>query len=387
MQEYVTAAPSKKIYAVLEDPVPHILVDSRKKLHGWYPGKRECTAERMLINPYNGCTNDCFCCYAKALPGYFQLFRKKGITTVFRDFDQSISRQLDSLQVASCGYLSPVTDPFQPIEKRYGLSQKIIGTFIERNIPVEFITKCKVPDGVLDLMVQQPHSFCQFSFFTHREELRCALMKEGATTHELFLEMLKCAKKGLWVVCRIDPIIPALTDSKRDLEYLVRKGHDMGARHLVASVMDIPLRIREDIFEHLEMFGHGLVYDLKNLYVERIDGSLHAKIDYRKKIFDWLRNCCERVGMGFALCMEYELTNGVPAGLNKEFMNTNNCEGIDIPIYIRRGREFSPAVDCTGACLWCKHPRCGIDDLAMGSFDNARKAFNLTDYRKWSKNL
>ena len=79
-------------YNVIEAPTPHILVDSRKELHGWWRGKRECTAERLLINPYNGCTINCFCCYAKALPGYFQLFRQSGVVTVCRDFDRVVAR-------------------------------------------------------------------------------------------------------------------------------------------------------------------------------------------------------------------------------------------------------------------------------------------------------
>ncbi|KPJ50100.1 hypothetical protein AMJ40_03960 [candidate division TA06 bacterium DG_26] len=336
MERVVRVHPSKTFH-VLPDPVPHIIVDSNKQLHGWYSGKRECTAERLLVNPYNGCGNDCFCCYAKALPGYFQLFRKEGIITVFRDFGTSVSRQLDSLRVASCGYLSPVTDPFQSIDRTYRLSEKITRAFIERNVPIEFVTKSKVPDPVLDLMVQQSHSFCQFSFFTHREDMRLAFMKGGATCEQLFSEISRCRKRGLWVVCRIDPIIPKLTDARTDLEYLVRRAHDAGARHIVASVMDVPIRLRSEIWKHLENFGDGLVYDLQNLYSEKIDSTLHAKIEYRKRIFDWLRNCCDKLGMGFALCMEYELVDGVPRGLNKEFMNTVNCEGIDVPIYIRHG--------------------------------------------------
>ena len=92
-----------RTYDVIEAPTPHILIDSRKELHGWWRGKRECTAERLLINPYNGCDVECFCCYARALPGYFQLFRRRGIATVCRDFDRVAARQLDGLSVASCG--------------------------------------------------------------------------------------------------------------------------------------------------------------------------------------------------------------------------------------------------------------------------------------------
>ncbi|MBC7188792.1 hypothetical protein H5U35_01050, partial [Candidatus Aerophobetes bacterium] len=66
---------NKKEFKVIEKPYPHILLDTKKQLHGWWPGKRECTGERMLINPYNGCQINCFFCYAHAFPGNFQLFR------------------------------------------------------------------------------------------------------------------------------------------------------------------------------------------------------------------------------------------------------------------------------------------------------------------------
>jgi hypothetical protein len=124
---------------------------------------------------------------------------------------------------------------------------------------------------------------------------------------------------------------------------------------------------------------------LRALYVEKIGASLHAHIDYRKKIFDFLRNCCERIGMGFALCMEYELAGGMPVGLNREFMSTDNCEGIDIPVYIRDGKAFNPAADCRGACLRCVDPECGIGDLAMGCSPSTRKSFTLSDYRRWGE--
>ncbi len=105
---------------IIKEPVPHVLLETKKELHGWYAGKRECTAERMLINPYNGCGVNCFYCYTRALPGYFEAFHSDGTIFVSKDFDLTVARQLDSIDVASCGYLSPVTDPFQKInEKKY----------------------------------------------------------------------------------------------------------------------------------------------------------------------------------------------------------------------------------------------------------------------------
>jgi len=145
---------TSKQYEVIQRPIPHILVDSNKEIHGWWNGiepygNRECTAERLLINPYNGCSHNCLFCYSHALGGYFRIFREKRIVTVFKDFAAKVARQLDNITVASCGYLSPVTDPFQPLNDKYELSEQILKAFVDRNIPVQFTTKGRISETAL----------------------------------------------------------------------------------------------------------------------------------------------------------------------------------------------------------------------------------------------
>jgi len=338
---------NKKEYEVIPAPEPHILVPTKKELHGWWPGKRECTAERMLINPYNGCGIGCFFCYTLAFPGYFQLFREKGIITVAKDFDRKIARQLDSIDVAFCGYLSPVTEPFQPLEKKYQLSEKIIRVFVERNIPVEFITKSKIPPQVIETMKAQRHSFGQVSILTP----------------------------------------PYITDHPGKLEELIEKAKSSGCTHIVASVLDIPQKISTQIFDQIDKkFGTGIKRDYQRLYKENIDGYLNAGINYRKRLFDRLRNICERKNLSFALCMEYEIVDGKPRGLNREFMSSINCEGIDIPVYIRKNGKFYPGTNCKGNCLNCSDPKCGISDLALRGKETY-PGWKLKDYRRWSREL
>jgi DNA repair photolyase len=341
----------------------------------------------MLINPYNGCSVNCAFCYSQALPGYFQLFRQKSVVTVFRDFDRVVAHQLDGLSVASCGYLSPVTDPFQEIEQRYHLSEKLISVFLDRNLPIEFITKSQVPDKVIRRMASVPNCFGQISILTPEEEVRMHLMAGGATTVELFQQIQKLSDAGLPAVLRIDPVIPYVTDRPQDLSSLIQRAADSGARHVVVSVLDIPLAIAGTVWSALSVFGETKIFSLKSLYTEKIGSSLHATINYRKDLFSLIKAHCNEKGLTFALCMEYELRNGVPFGLNNEFMTTTNCEGMDIPIYIRHGDRFEPITSCEGACLNCKDPSCGIEDLALGRTGWKKPGFTLRDYRRWSREL
>ncbi len=376
-----------KAYEVITQPQKHVLLPTRKELHGWWPGKRECTSERMLINPYNGCGIGCFFCYSLAFPGHFQTFRKENVIIVARDFDKVVSDQLDSIGVASCGYLSPVTDPFQPINNLYHLSEKIIRVFVERNIPIEFITKAEIPEEALQLIKKQKHSFGQVSFLTINENLRKVLVTRGASNSVLFGNLERMGKKAIHAVCRIDPIFPYLTDKKENFRQLIKRARDSGAKHVIASVLDIPLKIHKEILRVLNSyFGPGIEFDYRKLYGENIDGYLNAKVDYRKKIFDILRNICENLDMTFALCMEYELIDGEPRGLNREFTNATNCEGIDIPVYRREKGKFVPAADCQGDCLNCAEGKCGVKDLAMKR-KGSKKDWRLKDYRRWSKEL
>ncbi|MCJ7646294.1 hypothetical protein MUO65_05265 [bacterium] len=376
-----------KEYEIIEEPQKHVVVPTKKELHGWWPGKRECTSERMLINPYNGCGIGCFFCYSLAFPGHFQTFRKENVIIVAKDFDKIVSDQLDSINVASCGYLSPVTDPFQPVNNRYHLSEKIIRVFVERNIPIEFITKAEIPEEAIELIKKQKHSFGQISFPSINENLRKILVPRGASNDVLFRNLERMAEKGIYAVCRIDPIFPYLTDNKSGFQQLIKRAKDSGAKHIIVSVLDIPIKIHKEVLNKIKTnFGTGIEFDYRRLYVENIDGYLNARIDYRKKVFDILRNICENLDMTFALCMEYELIDGKPRGLNREFTSSRNCEGIDIPVYRRVMEKFVQATDCRGDCLNCTEAKCGIEDLVMKR-ESSKKDWRLKDYRRWSRQL
>lgn len=377
---------------VLLDPVPHLVTASSKKIHGWWPGKRDCTAERLLVNPYNGCSHNCSYCYAHALPGRFAMFAQHGIVTVCSGFDREVGRQLDSLRVAACGYLSPVTDPFQPIDDRYRLSVGIIKQFVERGLPIEFTTKGRVPDEALELMAGGRHCFGQVSICT-LDATRHRILMPGAQPPAVLLDNLRRIKSaGLYAVARIDPVIPYLTDDQEELRRLVAAARDAGADHVVASCLDLPVangaRVVDDLSLAVPGPGRARWQErFRRLYRERIGASTHAAEGYRRDLFAYLRDLVSANDMTFALCMEYakpQKPGAMPIGLNREYATSRNCEGIDVPLYVRAPNEerFAPLTGCDGACLYCTPDyaaaTCRIPELAGGG------GWTLADYRRFS---
>ena len=72
-------------------------------------------------------------------------------------------------------------------------------------------------------------------------------------------------------------------------------------------------------------------------------------------------------------------------GLNQEFSSSLNCEGMNTPIYKRKGNKFYPVEGCKGNCLSCKEPLCGIEELAYGK-TKKHLALKYRDYLRFLGN-
>ena len=382
---------------IIHNPVPHILIDSKKEIHGWWnsakdKGNRACTSERLLINPYNGCSWNCFFCYANTLWGYFELFRKENIVSVFKDFDQIVDKQLESLLCASCGYISPTTDPFQPVNNKYHLTEKIMRIFLKYDLPVEIITKGVITDDAIEIMAEHPYnySFGQVSILTLDDELRKKLiLGKGASTNQLFKNIERLANSNIHAVCRIDPIIPYINDKINDIKEIIDVAINAGANHIGLSILDIPIFIKNEVFNHLALIkGENIIEKYRKLYIERITSDLHSNIKYRKNILKQIKKYCVQNKISMSTCMEFEIIKKdgkifyESLNSNNQFMTSDNCEGINVPIFTRKQNsdKFKP-VNCKGNCLNCK-----IDPIPckIPPLQEARN-WKLKDYKNWSK--
>lgn len=248
---------------------------------------------------------------------------------------------------------------------------------MERNLPILVVTKRVISEEALSLLQRQKDSVFEVSLLTLNERLRRFLSPGGSSVRELLDSLEIASRKGIHTVLRVDPILPFLNDREEDIYPLLKEAKERGVKHVVASCLDIPLRIKGSVLESLSRWDSSLPYKYSSLYRERLSNSLQANLEYRKKLFSFLREVTSSLGLTFSLCMEFAKEG---ENLNEFYATSKNCEGKVMPVSIRHGRRFSP-LPCSneGSCLSCFKPACGIKDLAMGG---KVKYLSYKDFRR-----
>ena len=165
----------------------------------------------FVINPYVGCPHQCLYCYAEFM----------------RKFSAHTEPWGDFLDVKLCNIplrpqqlfhqhvmLSSVTDAYNPYEKKYEVTRRLLEQLVHCQAYVSILTKSALVTRDIDLLTQLPGCEVAFSFSTADEALR-AQLEPGAGTIEERLEALKTVcQAGLNTAVMAAPLLPGISDFK-----------------------------------------------------------------------------------------------------------------------------------------------------------------------------
>ncbi len=124
------------------------------------------------INPYVGCGHGCRYCYA----GFMKRFT--GHKEPWGEFVDVKVNAPDlakkQLRRAKRGLVAigTVTDPYQPLERKYRITRRILEALLEKQFPVNVLTRSSLCLRDIDLFKQFRDIRVGFSVTTHDEEIR-----------------------------------------------------------------------------------------------------------------------------------------------------------------------------------------------------------------------
>jgi DNA repair photolyase len=186
------------------------------------------------LNPYRGCEHGCSYCFARPTHSYLNL--SPGLDFETKLFAKTNAAQLLAAELSKPGYVcSPITvgantDPYQPIERQYGITRSVLEVFASTRHPATIITKNALIERDIDILAQMAQRRLMHVFVsvtTLDNQLSSKLEPRATAPHRRIEAIRRLSQAGIPVGVIVAPVIPMITD--KFLEEILERSHDAGA--------------------------------------------------------------------------------------------------------------------------------------------------------------
>lgn len=212
----------------------------------------------LSINPYRGCEHGCVYCYARPSHQYLnlsagldfetRLFYKKDAAAHLREELNRRSYKPSAIN------LGANTDPYQPLERKLGVTRSILEVLAECHHPVTIVTKGSLVVRDLDLLSRLAAERLVKVFVsvtTLDDELKRRMEPRAASPKARLGAIAKLAAAGIPVGVMFAPVVPAIND--HELEGVLDAAAGAGATTAGYVLLRLPGEVRELFLEWLEL--------------------------------------------------------------------------------------------------------------------------------------
>lgn len=240
------------------------IINKSKKRDDWFLG-------RYTLNPYAGCSMACIYCYTRGSKyggdhGSVVSAKSNAVPILKKQLKNSIRRNERDIIL-----LGSAADPYPTIEEDLKLTREILGIIKRYKFPTHILTKSTmilrdmdiicgikdvsiVPDDLTDKL--DNGIIISFSFSTLDDKLAEIIEPEAPSPRERLKTMKEFSDAGFKTGIINMPVLPFISDSKQDIELMIMRAKEYGARYV--------------LFSGLTLYGDG-PQDCKTLYYKFLD--------------------------------------------------------------------------------------------------------------------
>lgn len=185
------------------------------------------------INPYHGCSLGCIYCYARGFTNHVEKWGEFADVKINAPY---ILRNEIKGKKKGRIMLSSVTDPYQPLEKKYEITRKILEILEKHEFPVSLLTKSSLIERDLDLIARMKNS--EFGFtITCLEPERKFFEPRASPVNERFNVLKKMSDAEVKTFIFLGPFLPCISD--KNLEELFEKIAEANADYVLIGRLRI----------------------------------------------------------------------------------------------------------------------------------------------------
>jgi DNA repair photolyase len=278
--------------------IEYFALDSRSALNRESSGRMPFD---WTLNPYRGCEFGCKYCYARYTHEFMEL--RDGL-----DFERKIFAKVNAPELlhgelvrardrGQSIALGTATDPYQPAEKQFEITRRILEVFSGFDgLDFSITTKSVLILRDLDLLKQiaARHRFSIHLTVTTTDERLARLLEPKAPTPAKRLEAVsRLAQADVDVCVNAMPILPGITDEPRALDDLARQAAEAGAKSIYGNVLFLMPSAMSFFMPFLEAEFPQLSARYHRLYAR----SAYLRGDYKERMMKLMADLRAKYGL------------------------------------------------------------------------------------------
>ena len=208
------------------------------------------------VNPYKGCEHGCVYCYARPTHAFLDLspgldfetriFYKTGPAERLREAFDKPGYECRTLAIGTN------TDPYQPGEKQYRVTRRVLETLLEYRHPVSIVTKGALIIRDLDILTAlaaEGLASVAISITTLDNDLKTKLEPRTASPGARLRTVRALARAGVPVGVMVAPVIPFIND--HEIEAIIERSAAAGAGSVGYVMLRLPYEVKDLFAEWL----------------------------------------------------------------------------------------------------------------------------------------
>ncbi len=221
---------------------------------------------RYNMNLYRGCQHGCIYCDSRSKCYGIKNFSE---IEVKENALELLEKELRSKRDKGTIGFGSMNDPYMPVEKELQLSRKALELIKKYRFPVHLITKSTLVLRDMDILkeISTTYAAVSITITTANDALSKKIEPGAPCSSERFEAVKTLNQNGIYCGILLMPVLPYLTDQPENIEEIVIRGKEAGAKYILAA-MGMTLREgqREYYYKQLDLRFPGLAENYKVRY-------------------------------------------------------------------------------------------------------------------------
>ena len=269
------------------------------------------------INPYRGCEFGCKYCFARYTHEFLQPASIEPVAVGTYDVPQQpwalafereiylkenaawlLEQELRKIDPSEEIAMGTATDPYQPIERRMGITRSLLEVFAKQEgYRLGIITKSTLIERDVDLLaeISKRNKLVVHITITTVDAKLARLLEPRAPRPDLrFHAVKKLRQAGIRTGILCSPLLPGITDNEAAFDAVAQRAAEVGASFLSANPLFLKSCSRPTFLSFVREHFPALVDD----YAKRFATKDFADATYRRKMESMVKRICLKHNIG-----------------------------------------------------------------------------------------